>query len=88
MSKLLSIKNLRVRFRIKSPLQAMLQKIDDPYIDAVRQVSLDIKQGETFTLVGESGSGKTTLALAVAGLLNDTEGQIKFMNADVSSMTS
>ena len=88
MSKLLSIKNLRVRFRIKSPLQAMLQKIDDPYIDAVRQVSLDIKQGETFTLVGESGSGKTTLALAVAGLLNATEGQIKFMNEDVISMTS
>ena len=88
MSKLLSIKNLRVRFRIKSPLQAMLQKIDDPYIDAVRQVSLDIKQGETFTLVGESGSGKTTLALAVAGLLNATEGQIKFMNEDVTSMTS
>ena len=88
MSKLLSIKNLRVRFRTKSPLQAMLQKIDDPYIDAVRQVSLDIKQGETFTLVGESGSGKTTLALAVAGLLNATEGQIKFMNEDVTSMTS
>ena len=88
MSKLLSIKNLRVRFRIKSPLQAMLQKIDDQYIDAVRQVSLDIKQGETFTLVGESGSGKTTLALAVAGLLNATEGQIKFMNEDVTSMTS
>ena len=88
MSKLLSIKNLRVRFRIKSPLQAMLQKIDDPYIDAVRQVSLDIKQGETFTLVGESGSGKTTLALAVAGLLNAAEGQIKFMNEDVTSMTS
>ena len=88
MSKLLSIKNLRVRFRIKSPLQAMLQKIDDPYIDAVRQVSLDIKQGETFTLVGESGSGKSTLALAIAGLLNAAEGQIKFMNEDVTSMTS
>ena len=57
-------------------------------IESVRQVSLDIKQGETFTLVGESGSGKTTLALAVAGLLNATEGQIKFMNEDVTSMTS
>ena len=53
MSNILSIKNLRVRFRTKSSFQAMLQRIDDPYIDAVRQVSLDIKQGETFTLVGD-----------------------------------
>ena len=53
MNNILSIKNLRVRFRAKSTLQGMLQQIDDPFIDAVRQVSLDIKQGETFTLVGE-----------------------------------
>ena len=88
MSKLLSIKNLRVRFRTNSPFQAMINKIEDPYIDAVRQVSLEIKQGETFTLVGESGSGKSTLALATAGLLNADEGQIKFMNEDVTTMTS
>ena len=59
MSKLLSIKNLRVRFRTKSPFHAMVNKIEDPYIDAVRQVSLEMKEGETFTLVGESGSGKS-----------------------------
>ncbi len=88
MSNLLSIKNLRVRFRTKSPLQAMIQKIEDPYIDAVRQVSLDIKQGETFALVGESGSGKSTLALAIARLLTAAEGQIKFMDEDVTNMTS
>ena len=45
MSKLLSIKNLRVRFRTKSSFQAMINKIEDPYIDAVRQVSLEIKAG-------------------------------------------
>jgi oligopeptide/dipeptide ABC transporter ATP-binding protein len=88
MSKLLSIKNLRVRFRTNSPFQAMINKIEDPYIDAVRQVSLEMKEGETFTLVGESGSGKSTLALATAGLLNAEEGQIKFMNEDVTTMTS
>ena len=87
MNNILSIKNLRVRFRAKSTLQGMLQKIDDPFIDAVRKVSLDIRQGETFTLVGESGSGKSTLALATAGLLTAKEGQIKFMNEDVTNMT-
>ena len=34
-------------------------------LDAVREVSLIIHEGETYGLVGESGSGKTTLALSV-----------------------
>lgn len=88
MSAVLEIKDLRVRFKVKSNLLALLQKIEDPYIDAVRQVSFSIEQGETFTLVGESGSGKSTLALAVAGLLSVSEGSIKFNGDDVTSMTS
>ncbi len=39
------------------------------WLDAVRDVSLDIRAGETYGLVGESGSGKTTLALAIMGYL-------------------
>jgi len=37
---------------------------------AVRQVSLDVEQGQSFGLVGESGSGKTTVLRALAGLLD------------------
>ena len=33
MSKLLSIKNLRVRFRTNSPFQAMINKIEDAKIE-------------------------------------------------------
>lgn len=87
MSTVLAVKDLRVRFRIASPLQAKLKQIEDPFIDAVRQVSFDIQHGETFTLVGESGSGKSTLALAVAGLLDTAEGKIEFLGEDVTNMT-
>ena len=87
MSTVLEIKDLRVRFRVKSALQAMMQKIEDPFIDAVRQVSFSIEQGETFTLVGESGSGKSTLAMAIAGLLPTTEGSILFNGDDVTKMS-
>ncbi len=86
MSTVLEIENLRVRFRIQSPLMAMLNKNKDPYIDAVRQVSFKIEEGQTFTLVGESGSGKSTLAYAVAGLLPVADGSIMFNGDDVTKM--
>ncbi|EJN05154.1 ABC transporter ATP-binding protein [Phyllobacterium sp. YR531] len=43
---------------------------------ALRGVSLDVHQGESFGLVGESGSGKSTLLRAVAGLAPVTGGTI------------
>jgi peptide/nickel transport system ATP-binding protein len=85
MSKVLSVKDLRVRFRVKSAIQTLIQKIEDPFINAVRRVSFDIEEGQTFTLVGESGSGKSTLALAVAGLLHSEEGSIEFLGQDVTN---
>ena len=43
----------------------------------VKDVSVEVKQGETLGIVGESGSGKTTLAKAIVGLNKETEGVIK-----------
>ena len=86
MSIVLEVKNLRVRFRAMSALQARFKGVADPFIDAVRDVSFSIREAETFTLVGESGSGKSTLALAVAGLLPTSEGTINFSGKEVTTM--
>ncbi|MEZ4504053.1 MAG: ABC transporter ATP-binding protein [Dehalococcoidia bacterium] len=40
-------------------------------IPAVRQVDLDLHEGETLALVGESAAGKSSVALSVLGLLPD-----------------
>ena len=44
----------------------------------LRDVSLNVGEGETVVLLGRSGSGKTTLLKAVNGLVQPTSGEIRF----------
>src|SRR3546814_9929278 len=61
---LLQIRDLNMRFTLRN---AFLKK-NRIILDAVKQVSFSIKEGEVFGLVGESGSGKSTIARLIAGL--------------------
>jgi branched-chain amino acid transport system ATP-binding protein len=48
-------------------------------VTAVREIDLDIREGEIVALLGANGAGKTTIARAVAGLL-PFRGDIRFGN--------
>jgi branched-chain amino acid transport system ATP-binding protein len=53
-------------------------------LEAVRDFTLSIEEGQTVALVGANGAGKTTLLRAVAGAHRPSEGRIGFDGADVT----
>jgi putative spermidine/putrescine transport system ATP-binding protein len=55
-------------------------------VRAVENVSLQIRDGEFFTLLGPSGSGKTTCLRMIAGFEQPTSGQIKLFAKDVTRL--
>jgi len=56
-------------------------------VEAVRDVTLTIEQGEFVVLAGPSGSGKTTLLNMVGGLTRPSEGGIWIDGIDVTSLS-
>ena len=83
---LLEVGGLRVRFRVRGAFRVLARNEDDPWIDAVLDVSFGMKAGETLALVGESGSGKTTLGRAIIGLVRAQEGSIRFEGTELRGL--
>jgi len=55
-------------------------------LEAVSHVSLDIKDGELFTLLGPSGCGKTTILRLIGGFHKADHGEIYFGDREVSAI--
>src|SRR5271170_1024660 len=51
-------------------------------IQACRDISFEIGEGEALAIVGESGSGKTTLLHLISGLLHPDEGVVCYRTRD------
>ena len=59
------------------PLEAWRQRRAPRPLWAVRDVSLDVRRGEFFSIVGANGSGKSTLLRVMAGLSRPNEGAVR-----------
>ena len=77
-----SVKNLSIGFNSQKGKQ----------ISILRNVTTNIKKGETVGIVGESGSGKSTLALAMMGYIKQglfaLEGECIYKSEDLLKMSS
>lgn len=53
-------------------------------INAIKQVSFDVKQGEIVALIGANGAGKTSIMHAISGLTKNSGGTIQFMDYNIT----
>jgi len=64
-----------------------LSHVDTYYgaIQALSDVSIEVKQGEIVTLIGSNGAGKTTLLMTVCGNPQARSGRIEFLGEDITT---
>ena len=53
-------------------------------IAAVRELSMEVAQGELVSLIGANGAGKTTTLKAISGVLAPAAGRITFLGEDIT----
>ena len=61
-------------------------KVSYGKIQAIKGISLNVKQGEIVTLVGANGAGKTTLLKTISGILKPSDGVINFEGKDIQGI--
>ncbi|OHX64908.1 ABC transporter ATP-binding protein [Flammeovirga pacifica] len=79
---LLQVKNLNVAFPIKKNIWGKVTK----EFQAVKNISFEVKEGETLGLVGRSGCGKTTLGRTILQLITPTSGEVIFDGRELTNM--
>jgi putative ABC transport system ATP-binding protein len=62
-------------------------KRDKQEITVLKDVSIDIEQGDFVALMGPSGSGKTTLLNIIAGIDRPTQGEVMIAGTNIGVLT-
>ncbi len=81
---ILSVKDLKVHFRLKNNFLTFWKKAKT--VKAVDGINFDLRDGETLGVVGESGCGKSTLARGVLKLIKPDSGSIHWLGQDITQL--
>ena len=57
-------------------------------IHALKDVSMEVKEGEIVSLIGANGAGKTTLLQTISGLLKKTSGEVLFLGKSMNKVSA
>jgi len=60
-----------------------LKKVYKGGVEAIENISLEVKKGDFFGLLGPNGAGKTTTIGIITGLVDKTEGEVKVFDIDI-----
>ena len=55
-------------------------------IQAVRDVSFEVNEGEVVSLIGANGAGKTSILRTISGLVRPSAGKIEFLGQDLQTL--
>ena len=82
--KILTIKNLNKVYKLRK--RKLFEK--QQFLHALKDINLDIYEGETLGLVGESGCGKTTLGRTLLRLIEPSSGEVCFRGKNLVRLSS
>lgn len=57
-------------------------------IHALKDVSIDVEEGQIVSLIGANGAGKTTLLRTISALIKPTSGSIVYLDKDIVSISA
>lgn len=82
--KIITLKNLNKVYKLRK--RKLFEK--QQFLHALKDINLDIYEGETLGLVGESGCGKTTLGRTLLRLIEPSSGEVCFRGKNLVRLSS
>ncbi len=73
MNKLLEVKNISVNYGV---------------IEALKNVSIEVGEGQIVAILGANGGGKTTLLKTISGLISPSDGDIQFVGSSIVGISA
>ncbi|MEM7773901.1 MAG: ABC transporter ATP-binding protein [Cyanobacteria bacterium P01_A01_bin.37] len=65
----------------------MVYKTGNQSVHVLKDINLNVKEGDIQLLMGPSGSGKTTLLSILGGILNPTSGSVNLLGQSITSLS-